>query len=167
MQAPFNGLSIARDLAARGYKVFPLKPGSKAPANANGFKSATSDSDAWHDATGLWWADTTCNVGIATGVEHPNGGYLTVVDLDRHPDGPDGVESWAHWCSEHTALPPTMCVKTPQNGLHLYFLSPIPLPTRGNIRPGIDVKGEGGYVVAPGSITDHGRYELGILIDLA
>lgn len=160
MDEPFDGLSIAQNLSALGFKVLPLKPNDKPPANKNGFTKASSDPDEWHDDWGQWWADPTCNVGIATGVEHPRGGYLVVVDIDRHPGQPDGFVEWEKWCAENGEPPETMSVITPQRGLHLYFLSAEPIPTRGSIRPGIDIKGVGGYVVAPGSITDHGSYVL-------
>jgi len=160
MPTPFDGLAIAQNLAALGFAVFPLRTRAKVPANLNGFKSASRYLEDWQDETGQWWQgrNRNCNVGIATGVEHPDGGYLTVIDIDRHPGKPDGFASWNAWRAGRPPMEQTMSVATPQGGLHLYFLSHEPMPTRTDIRPGIDIKGVGGYVVGAGSIITLGDY---------
>lgn len=86
--------------------------------------------------------------GIQTG--HFNGVF--VVDLDVSPDK-NGIESLEALAAGRP-IPDTQSVTTPSGGVHLYFRLPpdVHVPTRhGVLGPGIDIKGEGGYVVGPGS----------------
>ncbi|HTQ47469.1 MAG TPA: VapE domain-containing protein [Polyangiaceae bacterium] len=88
----------------------------------------------------------------------PSGGYgiqtgsfngIFVVDLDVRPDK-NGIDSLLALGE----VPDTLSVLTPSGGVHLYFRLPagVYIPTsRGELGPGIDIKGEGGYVVGPGS----------------
>ena len=146
-------LALARDK----FRVFPLLPGKKVPA-LKWKEFATTHREQVEklfpevDAEGLLSAES--NVAIATG----NG--LFVVDLDpRH--GSDA--SIADLQEEHGALPETRTVKTPSGGLHKYYKAPVghrvPNSTS-KLGPGIDIRGDDGYVVAPPSVTDVGAYEL-------
>jgi len=88
----------------------------------------------------------------------PSGGYgiqtgsfngIFVVDLDVSPDK-NGVESLLALGT----VPDTLSVLTPSGGVHLYFRMPegVYIPTtRGVVGRGIDIKGDGGFVVGPGS----------------
>jgi hypothetical protein len=52
-------------------------------------------------------------------------------------------------------------VRTPSDGYHLYFRIPPGKPSPRNkagFRPGIDIRGDGGYVVAPGSVIEGIKY---------
>src|SRR3954471_2537603 len=71
-------------------------------------------------------------------------------------DGPEGEESWRALVTAHASPPDTAEVKT-SNGRYLYFTanSPINCSTK-RIAPGIDVRGDGGYVVAPPSVHPSG-----------
>jgi hypothetical protein len=94
-----------------------------------------------------------CGVGVATGSRSG----LLVVDLDRKK-GVDGVASLRRLGE----LPETVGVATPSGGFHVYLQYPD--FTVGNsvsmIGPGIDIRGEGGYVVMPPSLHENGgRYE--------
>ena len=93
---------------------------------------------------------------IACGV---NG--LLVIDLDRHPNGSDGVSAFKALVEQHGGLPPGVpMVKTPNNGLHLYFRQPPGEPLgngRGSLPAGCDVRGVGGYVIGPGAVLPDGR----------
>ncbi|WP_257033485.1 bifunctional DNA primase/polymerase [Streptomyces sp. Ag109_G2-15] len=110
------------------------------------------------------WARTPYNVGVATG---PAG--LLVIDLDvpkpgKEEGAPDGAASLQALC-ERTGedLPPTYQVRTPSGGRHLYFTAPSggKLPSSVNrLGPHIDTRAWGGYVVAPGSTTPEGAYEV-------
>ncbi len=94
--------------------------------------------------------DPSGGYGIQTG--HFNG--IFVVDLDVRPDK-NGIESIA----KLGTLPDTLAVLTPSGGVHLYFRLPPDLYvpcSRGELGPGIDIKGEGGYVVGPGSPHKNG-----------
>jgi putative DNA primase/helicase len=131
--------------AQAGFRVFPLQPRGKEPATPNGFKNATTDADQIRE----WWTwEPESNVGIATG-KQPAGWYLTVVDLD-----PDKMSA------EAPDLPPTATVLTGGGGKHLYYRTATEVRNSvSQVAPGIDVRGEGGYVVAPPSIHASGaRY---------
>ena len=88
------------------------------------------------DTIDLWWdKNPEANVGIVTGKISE----LTVIDID----GEKGEESL-----KTIFLPPTYTVKTPQ-GWHLYFKYDSSYPQGVGILPGIDIRNDGGYVVAP------------------
>lgn len=133
----------ALDYAARGIAVFPLVPRQKRPLVANGFKEASRDPDQVR----RWWGrNAQSNVGIATGVL---AGFW-VLDLD----GPEAEADLAALEAVHGALPVTVEQATGK-GRHLCFAWDPARPVRnsqGKIGRGIDVRGEGGYIVAPPSI---------------
>jgi len=86
--------------------------------------------------------------GIQTG--HFNG--IFVVDLDRK-EGKDGVARLVELAADRP-IPDTLSVLTPSGGVHLYFRLPSNLyvpNSRSELAVGIDIRGEGGYVVGPGS----------------
>jgi len=87
-----------------------------------------------------------CGYGIATGSRSG----LFVVDVDDLP-------SWQAFVGSRE-LPATYVVKTPRGGQHYYFLTPDwPVAnSQGVLAPGVDVRGEGGYVVAAGSPHKNG-----------
>ena len=86
---------------------------------------------------------------------------LLVIDLDRHGNGSDGVSAFKALVASHGALPPGVpMVKTPNNGLHLYFRQPPGEPLgngRGSLPAGCDVRGAGGFVIGPGAVLPDGR----------
>ncbi len=143
--APANPLlRAALCYAARGWRVFPLRPGGKVPLTASGFHDATTDPASLR----AWWArHERANIGVATGAASG----LWVLDVDRH--GADGVAALAALESARGALPATLLQQTPSGGHHRFFRAGDGLAIRnsaGRIAPGIDVRGEGGYVaVAP------------------
>ena len=136
-------LEAALAYAARGWPVFPLAPGGRVPITPHGFKDAGIDPERIR----AWWKEhPTANVAIRTGK-----GSIIALDVDRHGKG-DGEASLSALESEHGALPATWESITPRDGRHLYFEAPeFEVKTRTGIRPGIDIKGEGGYVIAPPS----------------
>lgn len=131
----------------------------KHPITADGFKSATDD-EAQLDA---WEAQYPgCNWAIATGAVSG----IFVVDQDIKP-GKNGVALWAALEAEHGQAPETRTVRTGGGGTQLYFKHPgfhvgLSQNKLGNLKtPGIDVRGDGGYVVCP--VSNHisgGSYEL-------
>lgn len=133
---------IALQWAGAGWRVFPCLDGGKAPAIANGFHAATTDPAQIES----WWQSGDFNVGLVCDLN-------TVIDVEA-----DGLARLMAFQQEYGAIPPTFTVRTPSGGKH-YYLSGI-APRR--IRPfkgyQIDVCGEGGYVLAPGSVTDAGCY---------
>ncbi|MFE6841091.1 bifunctional DNA primase/polymerase [Streptomyces sp. NPDC057686] len=171
-----NLLDCALAAAARGWPVFPLRPGDKRPAGhaedrCAGTGRCTEGHLKWEQrATTDQAAITRCwtyqpyNIGLATG---PAG--LIVVDLDvpkpngRH-DAPDGAQTFTALCERAgQAVPTTYRVRTPSGGCHLYFTSPHGVRlgnTAGKLGPLIDTRAWGGYVVAPGSTTPAGVYKV-------
>jgi hypothetical protein len=87
--------------------------------------------------------------------------HLIGLDLDvKH--GTDGVAELRALAGAYAfTVPDTVTVLTPSGGRHLWLSAPGPVPNSvGRLGPGIDVRGEGGYVVGPGSRTVGGRYLL-------
>ncbi|GGR64838.1 P4 family phage/plasmid primase-like protein [Nocardioides luteus] len=97
------------------------------------------------------------NVGIATG---DDSGFW-VLDIDPK-DG--GNESLANLEARYAALPETWTHSTGSGGRHFLFKLPADFEvtnSRGRLKgdyPGIDVRGNGGQIVAPSSVTSKGTY---------
>jgi hypothetical protein len=121
-----------------GWPIFPLKVGEKTPATRNGLHDATTDLEqiiAW------WDANPWQNIGVATG--H----HFDVIDIDA----PDGFTGFHELCQSTGERPrPFAAAHTGNGGRHLL----VPPTGRGNfanLRPGVDYRGTGGYIVAPPS----------------
>ena len=147
----------AQHLAARGWRVFPLVPGTKRPAVRDWEYRATTDPDRIHRC----WYGGRFNIGVATGPSR-----LTVLDLDPAPDtgGPDGAAGLAALAAARgMPLAATFTVATPSGGTHRYYRTPPGVRLRntaGALAPRIDTRAEGGYVVGPGSLRPEGAWEL-------
>lgn len=147
-------LSDAAEYYARelGFAVFPLLPNSKRPAVANGVKDATTDADV---IAGGWAQNPSMNVAIACG--EPSGGLL-VIDVDVDADtGEDGMEFLAKWEREHGELPETVSAITGRGGSHLYYRVSGRMKNSTNPDVGIDIRCDGGYVMAPPSLHPNGN----------
>lgn len=134
--------------AERGWPVFPCRPRGKTPATRNGLKDATTDQGL---ITGWWEQWPTANVAVRTGAESG----LVVLDVD----GDAGHAALRRLLAEHGSLPPTAAVATPSGGAHHYFRHPGGriANSAGKLGDGLDVRGDGGYVLAPPSIGAQGR----------
>jgi hypothetical protein len=134
-------------VARAGWAVFPVRPRDKAPATRNGLLDAKSDVAA---VTATWkrWPDL--NIGLRCGRESG----LVILDVD----GDEGFESLHELEKVHDKLPKTLSVKTPRGGSHFYFQHPgVEIRnTAGFPGPGLDVRGDGGYVLCPPSIHPNG-----------
>jgi len=89
--------------------------------------------------------------------------HLIGIDLDTK-NGADGLTALRFLAEQHGfPIPPTVTVLTPSGGRHLWLTGP-PSPTVpnsvGRLAPGIDIRGAGGYLVGPGSLTARGHYLL-------
>jgi hypothetical protein len=144
-------LEAALALAAAGIRIFPAGA-DKRPLISGWQEAATSDRDIIED----WWRRAPYALpAIPCG---PNN--LIVIDLDRHPGGPDGVVAFKRLVETHGGLPACPIVRTPNGGLHIYFAQPDGEPLgngRGALPPGVDVRGIGGFVIAPGAVLPDGR----------
>jgi Bifunctional DNA primase/polymerase, N-terminal len=144
--------------ADTAWPVFPCRPGSKTPCTIHGCKDATVD-----PATiTRWWTRWVpgANVAIATGAVSG----LVVVDLDCKDD----VDGFATWCQLMSTLgapwAPTRTVITPTGGFHWYYRHPgdgvLVRNSASELGSGIDVRGDGGFVLVPPSRNGVGGYEL-------
>lgn len=146
-------MQMALALAERGFRVFPCKAGSKEPATKNGFHDATTDPDQIR----LWFSkQPNLNLAVATGPQ-PNGINLVAIDIDVHKGGGET------WQEVKERLPECPRHETPHGGFHLFFNAPDDFRnTRDRLGPGIDTRGDGGYVVVPRSrVVDHKTGEVG------
>ena len=166
---PDNDLArAALEYAERGWVVVPLHTPSaggcscgwvgcaspaKHPRTTHGLKDASRDPAMIRDWWNIW---PEANIGIVTG---PESGILAL-DVDGKP----GEESLADFARGGSRLPDTYTVHTGGGGRHLYFLCPEGTEVRNSqsrIAPGLDIRGRGGYVVAPPSLHASGaRYEV-------
>ena len=142
-----GALKAALSYAKRGWRVLPLQPRAKHPLASlvpHGVKDATCDVER----IAAWWGRCpNANIGVATG----SASGIIVVDIDgeagerslmRLGDGP---------------LPPTLTAQTGR-GRHLYFsLRNGEHVACARLAPGLDLKGEGGYVCAAPSIHPSGK----------
>jgi hypothetical protein len=138
----------ALQLAQKGLAVFPCQPHGKEPACDTGLHAATTD----RERIDRWWhAFPNLNIGIATGMVSG----VFVLDID----GEDGEGSLLKLESEHGALPPTVEAITGK-GRHCYFRITGKRKISnsvGQLGVGLDVRGDGGYVIAPPSVHPSGR----------
>lgn len=141
----------ALDYAKRGLAVFPLAEREKAPCIAGGFKNATTDPE---QIIQFWRHRPNANIGIATG---GMSGGLVVVDCDYDEmRGEDGMRTVRSWEAANGEFPDGACVSTPRGGEHIYLLSDEPFDCSVNSEDGVDIRADGGYVVAPPSIHPNG-----------
>jgi hypothetical protein len=146
-------LQEALRLAQEGWAVLPLAPGGKQPMLKEWPKRASRDPAQ----IARWWeAQPRANIGVACG---PSG--LVVIDLDVK-GGACGPAAWEALCAELGLSPwDTAAASTPSGGWHLYYAAPEGMPignSAGKLGPGIDVRANGGYVVAPPSRIEGGSY---------
>jgi Protein of unknown function (DUF3987)/Bifunctional DNA primase/polymerase, N-terminal len=144
-------LAAALALARAGLKVFPANA-DKRPLFTRWQEIATADVDVVAD----WGRRAPYALPALPAGEN---GFV-VLDLDRHPGGADGIQAFKQLVELHGGLPPCPMVRTPNGGLHLYFRQPDGEPfgnSRGTLPDGVDVRGIGGYVIAPGAMLPDGR----------
>jgi hypothetical protein len=134
-------LTAALEYAARGWRVLPIKPGTKHPPIKAWQEAATTDAETIANWFTHLYRDH--GVGIATGAASG----VWVLDVDDW-------EALANLEEEHGPLPATYSVTTGSGGIHQYYAVPNGQTiTNANQLPrGIDVRGEGGQVVAPPSM---------------
>jgi putative DNA primase/helicase len=148
-----SNLQAALKYAQSGIPVFPCNLSNKKPMTDNGFKDATTDTEAIED-----WGDNWSKslIGIPTGKISG----LFVIDIDVKKSV-NGFETLAALEEQYGKLPATRTVRTPSGGMHLYFVMPgtdQPLSnSTGKLGPGIDTRGQGGYIIAPPSVNSSGK----------
>ncbi len=134
-------LENALKYAKLGLKVFPIKEGFKNPATANGFYSATTEESIIRK----WWGENpNYNIAIRTGKE--SGLFSLDVDTKLGKNG-------FLWLEAQGDLPNTVIQNTPSGGKQYFFKIPDFTVTCNSekLAEGIDVRGDGGYVLVPPS----------------
>jgi hypothetical protein len=136
--------------ARRGIPVFPCRANRKEPATTHGFADASTEPAQIE----RWFRSSRANIGIPTGLRSG----LFVLDIDRH--SADGMRTIGGLEQTLGALPQTTTARTAGGGEHRYFRMPgVTLRnSAGKLGPGVDTRGEGGYVVAAPSAIDGVTY---------
>lgn len=159
-------VDAAHHYAARGWGVFPCHEPTAAGCSCD---RSDCGSPAKHPRTrrGLYYATTdpglitrwwrrwpTANVAVRTG----SASGLLVLDVDPEHGG---LAALVELQQTHGALPPSLAVRTGGGGRHHWFVHPggHVRNSAGLLGPGLDIRGDGGYVIAPPSIhAAGGRY---------
>lgn len=167
-RSPKELLRAALDLVELGMRVFPVHTvlGGRCSCGDAACKDQGKHPKVtrWQDVASSdpatvteWWSRwPTANIGLATGAASG----VVVLDVD----GPEGAASLATLEAKHGAIGATPRSQTPRPGLHILFEHPgfqVSNSTgkRGGIAPGLDVRGDGGYIVVPPSLhRNGGRY---------
>lgn len=159
-------VEIAIFLGSRGFAVFPCytiedgrcscgdakctSPGKHPIGSlvAQGLRNADTD----HRIIREWWATyPDANIGVATG----DVSGVVVLDIDAKANGEITLTNLEH---RYGRLPNTWAVETGGGGFHFWFRMPSAdvRNSAGSVGPGIDVRGNGGYVIAPPSLHKSG-----------
>lgn len=144
-------------LARAGWRPFPIGAGE------DGKKPLIK---AWQDVASsdvaeverYWVGDA--GAALATGE-----GFI-VVDADVKPSRGDGLQTLAE-LGVDVDHPGTFAVRTPSGGMHLYYTTDETFRNTSDSLPGIDTRGEGGYVLAAGTRTPAGVYTVAHNLPLA
>lgn len=133
--------------AQNHFKIFPLNVNSKSEQVLKSWKSeATNDLQQVQN----WWNHNPLyNIGLKTG----NG--LVVIDVDCK-NGKNGMEQLKPFLA---TFPKTKVAKTCNGGYHFYYKVNREVRNSINLMEGIDIRGDGGYVLAPPSVVDDKSYD--------
>lgn len=139
-------LNDALNYAQNHFKIFPLNVNSKSEQVLKSWKSeATNDLQQVQN----WWNhNPSYNIGLKTG----NG--LIVIDVDCKK-GKNGMEQLKPFLA---TFPKTKVAKTCNDGYHFYYKVDREVRNSIALMEGIDVRGDGGYVLAPPSVVDDKSY---------
>lgn len=147
-------------LARMGFHVFPCRPGGDRVKQPMPFMRWRDVSTSDERTVSRWWAEWP---DAAIGLDLGKSGML-VIDADRH--GPhDGVEAFGELMAANGYQPDDVpLAATPNEGTHFFYRQPPGMNLgngRGGLPDGVDVRGKGGYVIAPGTVMQDGRmYEV-------
>lgn len=144
-----EAFSAAQGLASFGWPVFPVNPNTKAPLITGWQNRATSN---WSGVAELFKDYPSAAIGLVTGQKSG----LVVIDIDERKNF-SGLQNYKN--AGHK-LPPTITASTPSGGIHLFFKAPsVEVPNSvSKLVEGVDIRGDGGYVIAPPSTTKWGKY---------
>lgn len=132
------------ELAKRGWHVFPCKwfgDNVKAPVVSKGFYDATIDINQIID----WWTEKPkALIGVRTGEKSG----IWAVDVDEKGDR-SGMQSLMEKFPDLDLVPEPLIQRTASGGYHFIYKwnEDRPVTIGKNLLPGIDIRGEGGYIV--------------------
>jgi putative DNA primase/helicase len=138
---------VVRQFVEQDMRVLPLVAKSKRPAVKNGLYDATTNKKRLKE----YFRDhPDANYGVRTG------GRSNTFVLDI--DGSAGSQSLRGLIEKNGKLPKTVIVET-GNGRHRYFRGDGRKirNSAGKLGEGLDIRGDGGYVVGPGSVHESGK----------
>lgn len=152
-------LEYALTYAASGWAVFPLVPNDRVPfKGSKGLKDATSDAAKIRQ----WWTNApAANIGIATG--KVSGLWVLDLDVKDGRDGPRRLSEFLESRKFEVDETPTKRARSASGGSHVYFkYDPArPISNRADVfgsGSGVDIRGDGGYIIAAPSVTPVGLY---------
>jgi hypothetical protein len=153
-------LAAALGYAARGWKLFPAPRGAKKShrkAHGGGERwGATRDPGEIAQDFARW---PEANIGLPT--DRDNGFWVLEADTLAGGHTHDGIAALQALIAQHGPLPETRTAVSPSGSQHYYFKHPAGRTIRNRTNcpvPGVDVKGEGGMVIAPPSLRGSGAY---------
>lgn len=143
-----NTIAFAKKYAEQGWQSFPVKEKDKTPL----VKWADVATTEENMLVGWWDTMPAANIAIACGKRSG----IVVLDVDA---GHGGYESLSDLFEKYGALPTTPVSKTGSGGEHIFFKHPgIEIRnSAGKLGKGLDIRGDGGYVVAPPSVHPNGN----------
>jgi hypothetical protein len=144
-------LTAALNTVAAGLPVFPAGP-DKRPLLIGWQEKASTDPEQIRE----WW----CAHPDALPAIFVGRAGLVVIDCDRHPGGNDGIKAFNQLSANRGNLVDVPMTRTARGGAHLFFKQPKGEPFgngRGQLPDGIDVRGVGGFVIAPGAVLPDGK----------
>ena len=149
-------LESALDLAQRGFFVFPIIAGKKAPPAVQNWQEFAMRDPA---VIKSWWSNNANdNIGISTSKFEANEALL-VVDVDVKGEKNGELELLRLELHGHDT-PDTFTQITATGGRHLVYRVPSPVRQGTNVLgPGLDIRSRGGYIVGAGSTIGAGCYE--------
>lgn len=131
--------------ANMGWGVIPCS--GKVPISKHGSSEATNDLAT---ISAVWRQHPSANIAVATGYSWP----FWVLDLDVS-EGTNGIEAFEDARNGRT-MPDTLQQVTGRGGTHYFFKYPTDgrrvKNSASKVAPGVDVRGDGGYVVVAPSI---------------
>jgi hypothetical protein len=156
-------LDAALDYAARGWRIFPAvikgkqKKSHKSAKHSGGVNwGATRDPEQIKRDFARW---PDAAIGIPTGPD--NGFFVLEADTKQGGHAHDGMASLQALMAQHGLLPDTRMALSPSGSWHYYFRWPegqTVLNSTSQVGPGLDVRGDGGMVIAPPSKRGDGAY---------
>lgn len=170
--------AAAVEMAGRGWKVFPCRPGTKAAlwhrvdhcggrgVCAGGHVTPESLATSDVERVSARWSDgVPYNIAVYPG---PSGLFIADCDVPKpgQPGGgdPDGWSQLQALAAERGGpLPDTWTLETPSGGRQLWYAAPPGCHLRGTVRhiaSNVDTRGWGTYGLAPGSVRPNGAYRL-------